>query len=470
MHEKTYSLRVRLWSVVLVGVMTATSAYAQMSVGWRTDGSGKYLSATPPTQWSKEDGVVWTSKMPQKSNSTAVVVGDRIFTCAEPATLVCVSAVDGQILWQDSARPQDLAADAEEAAKIAEAHKQATELRKKIGKAGGKLRKAKQVLQDDPEDEALKAKVKQAQDELNSLRAQLKPYDSAWYSRPSVHGVNGFSSATPCSDGERVYALYATGIAACYDLDGTKLWARFIEKPRIPWGPSASPVISQGKLLLHIHHMFALDPLTGDTLWQTPLDWAWGTPSLTHIGDTQVAITGAGAIVATEDGKVLANKLGKLEYCAPVVEDGVAYFIQHGGKAYKLPEAVEGDTLKLEPLWQTKPKKDRYYASPVVHEGLIYAITQAGHFSVIDAANGEIVYEQRLQFGKGTCYPSITMAGNLIYLSCDNGVTYVVRPGRDFEEVAKNTLEPFRACPVFVGDKLYIRGQDNMYCIDGADG
>jgi hypothetical protein len=28
-----------------------------------------------------------------------------------------------------------------------------------------------------------------------------------------------------------------------------------------------------------------------------------------------------------------------------------------------------------------------------------------------------------------------------------------------------NELEPFRSCPVFVGDKCYIRGLSNLYCL-----
>jgi len=31
--------------------------------------------------------------------------------------------------------------------------------------------------------------------------------------------------------------------------------------------------------------------------------------------------------------------------------------------------------------------------------------------------------------------------------------------------VARNTLEPFYATPIFSGKRMYVRGQTNVYCI-----
>jgi len=290
-----------------------------------------------------------------------------------------------------------------------------------------------------------------------------------WYSVPEVHGTNGFASATPVSDGQNVYVVFGTGIVAAYDLEGNRLWARMVEKPRMGYGGAASPVVSGDKVLVHVHHLFALDKATGETIWQPQLQWSWGTPMVSRVGETDIAVTGAGDIVRIEDGALLAKSLLKLTYCAPVVQDGIAYFIQHKGAAFKLGEAVEEDKLPTQKLWQTTPKKDRYYASPVIHDGLIYCCTQAGQFSVIDATTGEVVYEQRLALGK-TCYPSVTMAGDLIFVSSDNGTTVVLKPGREYEEVAVNKLEPFRGSPVFIGDRLYIHAHKNMYCLGATDG
>ncbi|MHC4715206.1 MAG: hypothetical protein ACYTAN_18370, partial [Planctomycetota bacterium] len=92
-------------------------------------------------------------------------------------------------------------------------------------------------------------------------------------------------------------------------------------------------------------------------------------------------------------------------------------------------------------------------------------ITQARRFSVLDAETGETVYVKDLDLGKGTVYQSITLGGDRIFISSEGGRTIVIEPGREYREVARNDLEPFRACPVFVGSRMYIRGHKNLYCI-----
>jgi len=73
---------------------------AQKAVGWRSNGSGVHPDANPPTVWSTQKNVVWTTKLPSRSNAQSVVAGDRIFICAEPLTLICLNRADGKILWQ----------------------------------------------------------------------------------------------------------------------------------------------------------------------------------------------------------------------------------------------------------------------------------------------------------------------------------------------------------------------------------
>ncbi len=45
----------------------------------------------------------------------------------------------------------------------------------------------------------------------------------------------------------------------------------------------------------------------------------------------------------------------------------------------------------------------------------------------------------------------------------------MLKPGREFQEVARNTLEPFYASLVFSGTRLYVRGQTNLYCIGNKE-
>jgi hypothetical protein len=265
--------------------------------------------------------------------------------------------------------------------------------------------------------------------------------------------------------GKNVYALFGNGVAACFDLKGNRAWGRLVEKPTHGWGHSASPVLADGKLIVHIGAtVHALDPATAESIWKAQSSSNWGTPLAISIGEGKAIVTTGGDILATRDGKYLARGIASLPWTSPVVDKGVLYVVDEAGAvAYRLPWEIT-EPLKLAKLWTARPPADRYYASPVVHEGLVYAVNQGGMLSVLDAASGAVVYSHRIPLG-GTFYPSICLAGNRIFVSSDSGKTVVLEPGREYREVATNTLEPFRSTPVFSGSRMYVRTMNHLFCI-----
>ena len=62
--------------------------------------------------------------------------------------------------------------------------------------------------------------------------------------------------------------------------------------------------------------------------------------------------------------------------------------------------------------------------SPVLHDGLLYTASDQGILTVVDAVTGKVVYEERLNH-EGSTYPSLSVAGNRIYVSSDRGTTVV---------------------------------------------
>ena len=301
-----------------------------------------------------------------------------------------------------------------------------------------------------------------AQDKrVKDLKAKME--NSPEYKAPATHGTNGYSSPTPTTDGEYVYVLFGTGVAACYDMEGNRQWCKFIEAPTHKRGHSASPLLADGKLMVHITKLTALDCRTGQTLWTAESEARWGSPIAVRLDDDQVIVTAGGSVVRASDGRVLAEKIADLVYSTPAYDDGIVYFIENGGKAVEFPNTTAGE---FEPavLWTTKPKKDRYYASPIVYDGLIYAITRAGVFSAIDVGTGDVLYEKKLKLG-GTTYPSIVLAGDNLLVSSDTGKTIVVRPGREYQQIAKSKIEGFRSTPLLAGGRTYIRTFKHLYCL-----
>ena len=257
--------------------------------------------------------------------------------------------------------------------------------------------------------------------------------------------------------------LFGTGVAACYDLDGNRVWAAVIEKPAHSWGHSSSPLLLGDRLIVHVRNVYGLDTATGKIVWKQESKPRWGSLVRLAIGDADYAVTANGEIFDPVKGAKLATGLAPLAFCAPLLAGKELYMIQNGGKAFRIPEGLSAEN-KPEELWATSPKKDRYYASPLYHDGLIYAATRGRQMSVIDAKNGEIVYTMKLPC-KGTVYPSFVQLGDKICVSSDDGTSIVFEPGREYKEVSINKLEKFRSSPLIADNRVYIRTMKHLYCI-----
>jgi len=461
---------------VVLGIL-ATSSGAGDAVGWRTDGTGVYPDAEPPTNWSAESNIVWKTPMPAESNASPIVVGERLFVCADPAELICLSAADGRVLWTKSNHYFEMMTP-EQIARAKQDIATGEAIKKTLAKANAAMNKVRRPLnqklkeqKQKPDDAALAAEVERlkkqleaAQAEVKRIKDELAPYRT--YMLPDHHQVTGLSSPTPTSDGQHVYVLTALGTVGCYDLDGNRRWLRLVAKGPGGYGMSASPLLAGDKLLVQIaNQYYALNVADGTTAWTLKSPLRYGSPVAARVGDVPVAVTANGEILRMADGHVLAKGLAKLTYNAPIVVDGVVYFVDPEVKAYRLP-ATAAEPFEPQPAWDQKVtiNKDRYYASPVCADGLLYALNQKGILSVLDAKTGRLVYEQKLKLAK-TSYPSLTIAGRYVFASADAGTTVVFEPGRHYREVAANRLERFRSTPVFVAKRLYIRGLKHLYCI-----
>lgn len=452
-------------SILLCLLALALPLRAADSVGWRTDGTGLYPGATPAINWSKEQSVIWKTPTEHWGNAMPVIVGKRMFVSAEPAALVCLNLDDGRILWQQSVNYLDILTP-EQQARAAEEIKQADALTAQLTPLQTEASKVTAELVKTPDNAELKQKQDELARQMAEINEQLKPVST--YQLPKVMAVCGYTSPTPVSAGSHVWSLHATGIVACYDLEGKRQWIRLVEKPGGDWGQSSSPLLINGRLLIHIRKtLYALDPKTGATIWQAEAPGHCGTPALSRIGDLDLIITPMGDIIRVSDGKVLPAKLSKLNFNGPLVAGDKVFLTDTKStvQAFKLvPDATDGVQAQL--LWTTPIKPERYYASSLFHDGLLYVINAKSLLSVFDAATGELVYAEKLDFGNGgVVYPSIALAGGNLFASHDSGVTVIFKPGRTFQQVAKNVLTPFRATPVFLDKRMYVRAVDGVWCI-----
>jgi outer membrane protein assembly factor BamB len=458
--------RVRLILVVGLLSLAVLQTSAAETIGWRTDGTGSYPKAEPPLEWSPTKNVVWRTPMPGYGVSHPVPLGERIFICSEPATLLCLDRKDGKILWQQTCGYSELEIEPDVRERLKVELEQTAELNKKqsaIQKERDSLRRS--LEKDKAAKQEIEAKIKPFDKQIDDLKKEKDKLTVAVrYTRPGTHPTAGYTAATPVTDGKEIFVAFGDGLMACYDLEGNRKWLKLIEHSNASFAHSGSPILVGDKVVIHYTDLVALDTKTGAEVWRLKHPTSHGTPLVTRIGDDDVILTPRGAMVRARDGKLLTDKLGSCGSNSPILHDGTVYYVHGGTTAFRLPDAIV-EPVKIQPLWKGNVKGGGYwFSSPVVHEGLLYAANDEGLLTVLEADTGKTVYEERLNMG-GSTYPSISLAGNRVYVSSDKGATVVVQPGREYKELARNKLEPFRSSLVFEGKRVYIRTEKNLYCI-----
>lgn len=435
--------------VVLTVIVSTAWAEDLASVGWRNDGTGHFDGARPPLSWSKDNNIAWRTELPDRSLASPIVVGDRVFVLCEPAELVCLNAADGAVAWQKShgygdvfdqkktaAIEADLAAARKLHEQIDDLHRQ----RHEAEKAG---------------DEALK---KSFEPRIQELEQQRNKLTEVYRDQPGGDAAN--TGCTPVSDGENVYALFGTGVVSSHTLDGKRNWMAFIAGSS--GDQSSSPILAQGRLLVQLRQLHALDAATGELMWTAKVDQRHGSPVVGQVGDTAVVVTPSGEVVRLADGDIIARDLFQLGHSSPIIHDGVVYAMEDGAtKAIKLSLEKDG----AETLWETEGSRTNRLASPILHNGLIYCVNEQGVLEVYDAKTGDRVYRKRLSFGGGRLDPSLCLAGDRLYITNNQGTTLVLKPGREYEELAQNELkEEFSSSPAFADGRIYFRTRKSVVC------
>ena len=448
------------------------SAVSQTPVGFRTDGTGRYTDSNPPLHWGNDKNVVWKIDLPQ-SNSIPIIQGEYLFTCAEPCVLLCINKSSGEVLWQRESSYKEIVLTEKEKAQFEVERLQGDRLDNQllgIYKASSALRE--RLNDDKAAKEDTNAKLKDLLSQSETIKAQklrlttLNRYLEPGKGAGGFHATAGYSSPTPVTDGKYIYVIFGNGLAACYDLAGNRQWLRLIEHPTAEYGHGSSPLLVKDKLLVHFTDLVALNTRDGSEAWRTKIKPSHGTAMHAQLGDVDVAIHPGGNVVRVSDGSIVAEGLGTTGPNSPLVQDGKAFFAGGRLHGYALPTTSE-IPAQWPPLWNGASLKggDYWFPSPVLHDDLIYAMNANYILSVVDATTGQVVYQRRLDLGGGQAYPSISLAGNHIFASSDNGRTIVLAPGREYRELARNSLEPFRSSLVFEGTRIYVRTLNGLWCI-----
>lgn len=436
-----------LWSLALLS-MAAGGAVAEDSDRWPqwrgSDGQAVAEEATPPLEWSEEKNIKWKVDLPGLGISTPIVWKDRIFL-----TTAVDTGKPGPI------QPEPAAEDGQ---------------RRRPGPSPNIYQWILMAL-DRSDGSVIWSRV--AREE--------QPHEG-------MHPDSTQASNSPVTDGTHVFAFFGSQGIYAYDFDGQLIWEKDLGdmQTRNAFGEGASPALSGNTLIVNWDHegdsfIVGLDKRNGEEIWRRnrPEEpTSWSTPVVVEHGDGAQVIVSATHRVTSYDvatGETIWEVPGMTLNVipTPMVGDGVVYltsgFRGNALMAVRL-EGAKGDLTGSDNVLWTYEKDTPYVPTPVLHDGLIYMLKHnKGLLSVIDAETGELVYGiERLEHVRNV-YASAMAADGKVFIVGRDGGTTVIKAGRTFEVLAENMLDDrFDASPVAVGDQLFLRGRDNLYCIEDS--
>jgi outer membrane protein assembly factor BamB len=378
---------------------------------WRgPSGQGLVDGEGYPDKWSADEHVLWKVPVPGRGNSSPVVWGDFIFltTAAEDGKsrgIVAFRRSDGKQLWE--------------------------------------------------------ARAPQARPE-------------------QAHRKNGLASSTPTTDGRLVYAYLGNHGVLAVDFKGQQVWHRGLGSFEAFHGTASSPLLHGDMLIVVQDHgsgsfIAAFDKKTGEELWRTsrPSKVGWSTPIAIRAGGREAIVYSAQQQVEAYDpasGKLLWKVRGNTfeTIPTPVVGHGLLYASSgRAGPTLAILPVGSGDVTNSNVVWRAA-KGSPFVPSAVLYGDYLYMVNDMSAVATCyDARNGEVKWQGRLGSARREGFSASPVAvDGKVFFTNDDGVTFVLATGPEFELLHTNDLgEPVLASPALVGGRWYFRTAGHLLAI-----
>ncbi len=297
-----------------------------------------------------------------------------------------------------------------------------------------------------------------------------------------IHPKNSYASPTPYCDGKRLFVHFGTHGTAALDLEGKILWKNEELIYNHVHGSGGSLVLAEGNLVVScdggdVQFVVGINADTGKIAWKTPRSepdapkkFAFTTALvMKYAGQTMVVSPGPAAVCAY-DAKT-GEEIWKVKYGAgysvipkPVFGNGLVYVCS----GYDRPSLLairpdgKGDVTETHTAWKID-KAVPHSASLLLIDKQLYMISDAGVATCLDAETGDQIWTQRVG---GNFSSSPIFADGHIFLLDEKGDTTILKPGRSYEEVAKNSINEKTQASYAIGDgALFIRGEKSLFRI-----
>ncbi len=285
---------------------------------------------------------------------------------------------------------------------------------------------------------------------------------------PNVTEDTGLSAPTVTTDGKRVYAIFGTGDVIALDMNGTRVWAKNLGVPDNHYGHSSSLLVWDNKLFIQYDtnkggRVLALNSENGETVWDKQRDAriSWASPVLAEVDGNYRLLLTADPVVASyniDSGEEIWAVEAMMGEVGPSVgfSDGIVF------AANEYARLVAIDASSGEILWEN----DEYLpeaSSPLAHDGLLIICTSYGVMVCYDIKTGDQYWEHDVGT---TLYSSPIYADGKLYMMDNDGVMRVYEYSKEMKLISENELgETAGTTPAFDEGHIYIRGEENLYCI-----
>ena len=309
-----------------------------------------------------------------------------------------------------------------------------------------------------------------------------------------ITAENTYATPTPVIEEGRVFVHFGTYGTACLDTKtGDTIWARRDLKcdHEKNAGPASSPtIIGGGNVVVHVdgrdvQYIIALDRETGKTVWKTTRSYdysnvpvhqrkAYGMPGIAPRGNGIQLISSVAQGVYAYDvsGKELWRVRHKGWSIAPrpVSGHGLVFAIvdRDHPELWAIRHDGSGDVTDSHIAWrETRGMPAR--CTPLLVGDLLYVVNRDGIMSCLEAKTGELVWKQRLS---GDCSATPIFAKDRIYVFNEDANCTIIRPGRQFDVRAVNSLaeQQLLATPAIDRNSFLVRTASYLYRIEtGAE-
>ncbi len=307
-----------------------------------------------------------------------------------------------------------------------------------------------------------------------------------------VHPKNGHASATPVTDGARVYASFGPHGLIAASFEGKLLWHAPIGRVDNYHGTAGSPVLYKDMVILyqdggHVmgeppppadklpSFVAAFDRGTGKVRWKTPrtASVGWGTAVVIRAGDRdELVVCSQRRAVAYNpaDGKELWTVSGLTFEVIPtpvVGHDLVFCSSGRAGPTIAIRPGGSGDVTGTHVAWST-PKGSPFVPSGVIVGDVLYLVNDMQSIvTAYEAKTGTLLYQGRLGEAKREGFSgSPVVVDGKVFFTNDDGETFVLQAGREFKLLHVNRLgEPTYASPALVDGRWYFRTASSLVAI-----